>query len=503
MARSFRTLAAASAAFGTTLVIVVACGSGTSSTSSRPSGSSDPTDPTDPSGTPPEQRGPLSTDDGGGDDDDENEGPDGVTTVPYTHFDVNHVLSTGQSNAVANGGLPVITTTQPYSNLMFSSGVMAMHDCTEQGCVFYDKPTGFVPLVEGDSFYYPVETMSSGLANEITKLLLTRYASVDTSHDVLVSLHGRSGHTYACLRKGGCDFKNQGVVLAFDQGMMEVADAMALAKAAGKTYVVRAVTAIHGESDHYSYSTNTQEFPLPSTDGGGITADYKEGLIEWQRDYEAGVKAITGQSIPVPLLISQMDSWTDVPTSKVGQWQYEAHVESKGKVVLVAPGYPVTWASDCRHYDARGERWMGEYFAKAYARIVFEGKRWEPVRPKHVTIAGNVITAKYYVPKPPLVFDTTRVTDPGNYGFEYWDESAAPPAITKVALTGPDTVQITLATAPTGHDRHLRYAYTAQLPDCPGPTAGPRGNLRDSDDAPSEYGDDLFDWGVHFDVPIP
>ena len=35
-----------------------------------------------------------------------------------------------------------------------------------------------------------------------------------------------------------------------------------------------------------------------------------------------------------------------------------------------------------------------------------------------------------------------------------------------------------------------------------GPETGPRGNLRDSDDAASVYGYELFNWAVHFDEPI-
>ncbi|MBS2019960.1 MAG: hypothetical protein JST00_44260 [Deltaproteobacteria bacterium] len=425
--------------------------------------------------------------------------------VPYRHFDVNHVLSTGQSNSVANGGTPVLTTAQPYGNLAFDTGVMPGQSCDGSGCRAYAKPIAFVPLVEGDRFFsYAVETMSSGLANEITKLGQERFLAGKPRHDVLVTLHGRSGNTYFCLRKGGCDFKGEpaGYLPPFTEAMMHVADAKALAQAAGKSYVVRAVTAIHGESDHYSYSTNTAEFPLPSTHGGPVVTNYADGMLEWQHDYEEGVKAITGQAVPVPLLMLQMSNWNDVPQSKVATWQLEAHVRAPGKVVVVAPGYAIGYASDCLHFTNHGERRIGEYFAKAYARIVMEGRPWEPLRPKSVTLAGNVITAQFVVPKPPLVLDTSAVVNPGNYGFEVVDGSATPPAITNVAVTAPDKVTITLASAPTGPVR-LQYAYRATPQTCPGTQQGPRGNLRDSDDTPSLYGYDLANWAVHFDEPVP
>ena len=429
-----------------------------------------------------------------------NRGGDPKQPIPYVKFDVNHVISTGQSNSVAHEARPPITSTQPFKNLMFDVGVMTSGVCEREGCRTYQKPSGFVPLVEGDTFWYPVETMSSGLANEATILAKAKRSELD--HQVLVSLAGRNGLTYWCLRHGGCNFLDPSYLNAFDENIKQVQDGKAIATSLGKSYVVRMATAIHGESDDFAYATNTQEFPLDGTDGTPQSIkSYGDGLLEWQRDYEKAVKAITGQTQPVPLLISQFSGWNDIATSAVTQLQYEAHVRSAGKVVLVTPAYTLDWADDCRHYTAKGERQLGEYFGKAYARIVFDGLPWEPVRPTKVTHAGAVITAKYTVPSPPLVLDTTRVTDPGSYGFEAVDAAGVRLTITSVALAGPDTVTITLA-APVPAGAHLRYAYTGVPHSCPGRFVGPRGNLRDSDTTPSQYGYELFNWGVHFDVAV-
>lgn len=421
----------------------------------------------------------------------------------YQHFDVNHVLSTGQSNSVANSGTPVLTTTQPFANLMFDVGVMTATGCNGNGCTTYTTPSSLVPLVEGDRFFnYSVETASSGIANEITHIARTVYLvgqpAGRTSHDVLVSLHGRSGNSYACLRKGGCSWESAANVKAFTEGMRQVDDGKRLAAARGATYVVRAVTAVHGETDHYY-----QGFPLAGTDGtAGKIQNYSDALVEWQGDYEAEVKARTAQTLPVPLFVSQMSGWTDKPASPIANAQLDAHVRAPGKVVLVTPGYPFPFASDCLHYTSHSNRRLGEYFAKAYLKHVLDGKAWEPVRPTSVTRVGNVLTVRFAVPAPPLTLDTTLVTNPGNYGFRYLD-SAGTPAITSVAVTAPDTVTITLAATPTGTNRRLTYAQNAPSPACPGPTQGPRGNLRDSDATPSLYGYSLYNWAVHFDVAVP
>ncbi len=479
------------------LTIAAACDSG-SSDPQRPSGGSDPSPPA-PGDTGPSSSGGTSSG-GTGSSSSGGSAPDEEQPVPYQHFDVNHVLSTGQSNSVAHEGRPVLTTEQPFANLMFDVGVMTSGDCEREGCRTYQKPGGFSPLHEGDTFWYPVETMSSGLANEAAMLARTKYQKA--SHDLLVSLAGRNGLTYWCLRKGGCDFLDPTYLNAFDENMRQVDDAMAIAKAAGKSYVVRAVTAIHGESDDYAWATNTQEVPLPGTDGTPNAINtYADALVEWQRDYETGVKARTGQTLDVPLLISQFSGWNDIAHSAVTQFQFDAMVRTKGKVTIVTPGYIMDWADDCRHYSNHGERHLGEYFGKAYARIVLEGRKWLPLYPTDVTLAGSVITAKFHVPVPPLVLDTQRVTDPGNYGFEVVDAANAPITITNVELAGADTVKVTLAAAPAAKPK-LRYAFTGVPHTCPGRFVGPRGNLRDSDDTRSQYGYELFNWGVHFEVPV-
>jgi len=439
--------------------------------------------------------------------------PAGPLSPGYVDYDVNHVLVTGQSNAVANGGSPPLAAAQPYGNLMFDTGVMPMTTCDGNGCKAFQAPGAFVPLVEGDRFFnYTVETPASGLANEVSHLALNAYefnvrAGYPVKHDVLVSIHGRSGNTYWCLRKGFCNYNAaRGHMSPFGQGMMEVEAAKALAAAGGKSYVVRAVAAVHGESDHYAYVGNRSEFPLTGTDGTpGKIKDYKDALVEWQQDYEASVKAITGQAQPVPLFISAVSGFTTTRTSQVLQMQLDAHIAAPGKVVYVTPAYPLTVRSDCLHFDQHGYRKLGEYFAKVYARVVFGGETWEPVRPKQVTRAGNVITVKFFVPKPPLVFDTARVTNPGNYGFDVVDNGAI--VASTAAITAPDTVTITMAAAPSGGPLRVRYAQNQPTSACIGPgtqyAGGARGNLRDSDDAPSLYGYELFNWGANFDVGVP
>jgi lysophospholipase L1-like esterase len=398
--------------------------------------------------------------------------PDASLLAPgFVYRDINHVLGTGQSLSVGSQGTPTLSTTQPYDNQMFVTGVIA------GGAGL----TSFVPLVEGAR-----ETLSSAFASSITKLardvLLVGQPVGQTSHDLLVSAHGVGGRPYSALKKNG-------TLTAYANGIAQAQAAHDLAVAAGKTHVVRAVTNVHGESDH-----NAQN------------AAYEADLLEWQRDYETDVRAITGQAEPVPMLHTQFSSWTKLSgglaTSAVAAAQLSAHVFAPGKIILVGAKYHLPYAADGVHLTNDGYRHMGEDYAKVYRRVILEGKVWEPVRPKAVTRVGATVTLTMFVPAPPLVLDTQRVTDPGSYGFEWTDDGPDVPTITSVAVTAADTVTIKLSAPPNANGR-IRYAFTGISGAGGGPTSGPRGNLRDSDASPSRHGYELYNWAVHFDVATP
>ncbi len=394
---------------------------------------------------------------------------EGGLSPTFVFFDVNHVLSTGQSLSVGSQGAPVLSDTQPYSNIKFSRGVLAGGTGL----------TAFAPLTETN-----VETMSSSLANLVTRVareeLLTSQPAGRTSHDILVSAHGVGGTAYIGLKKGTTPYTN---------GLAQATAGHALAMAAGKTHAVRVVTTVHGESDHVSRN--------PS---------YEANLVEWQSDYQTDIRVITGQTSAIPLLQTQMSSHTKLgqTTSLIPVAQLAAHVNHPGLIVLVGPKYHLEYAPDGVHLSNEGYRHMGEDYAKVYRRIILEGRPWEPVRPTSVTRVGAVVTVKFHVPAPPLTFDTTLVTDPGNFGFEYSeDPGGTPPRITAVSLSGVDTVTLTLSSAPTGTGRRLRYAFTGLAGARGGPTTGARGNLRDSDATASRAGYKLYNWCVHFDEPLP
>lgn len=436
--------------------------------------------------------------------------PDAGTLNPVVLFDINQILSTGQSNSVANGATPVLTKSQPYNNKMFNTGVMpaSAGSCDGDGCTGYSNPVGFLPLVEGDSFLnFPVETMSSGLANQASRMAqdVIFNGKPVSAGDILMSLHGRSGNAYACLRKNGCPdwYPGRNFIFSYDEAMRAVADAKRISEAQGLTHAVRGLTLIHGESDHYGYSVL---FPMAGSDGTpGKIKTYEDALVEMQVDYESGVKAITGQTVPVPLYISQMHSWTGDSSRKwspIVRDQYLAQKNNNDKIIVVAPTYQLQFAPDGLHFTSVSERKLGQYFAHAYVQTTLQGKTWQPLKPKQLYRFDNIVYVRFLVPSAPIVLDTTNVSNPGNFGFEFADDSNNTPQIVKVETINGDTVKITLSGIPTGN-KVVRYAWTRNNNGAaPGPFTGVRGNLRDTDTTVSEYGDDLWNWGISFEEKI-
>jgi hypothetical protein len=398
------------------------------------------------------------------------DGGSGAHPLALTYYDYNHVLSTGQSLSVGAQGAPALSLEQPYDNLMFAGGVAAVSNLT-----------AFAPLVEGVD--PAVETMSSALANLVTQMareeVLQYQPAGEQTHDLFLSLHGVGGVAYAGLAKGTQPYAN---------GMAQLSAAHSLMLIETRSHVVRAVTTVHGESDHVAGNT-----------------DYEANLVQWQADYQADAQAATLQTEPVPLLQTQMSSWTHYGQahSIIPAAQLAASENNPETIIMVGPKYALPYAADGVHLTNEGYRQMGEYYAKAYRRTVLEAEPWLPLAPRQISRAGAIITVSFRVPAPPLVLDTTLVSNPGGYGFEYVDQSGNAPVITTVELAGEDSVTITLSSVPTGTGARLRYAFTG-VPNAPaGATTGPRGNLRDSDATASPNGYPLYNWCVHFDREVP
>lgn len=402
------------------------------------------------------------------------------TLYQYNHFNV-----TGQSLSIgyASNALTTVASTL-YNNLMFNAGPR----CSRSGgsAVLSASITSLVPLVEVTEADETLgttndgETICSGMLNRIAQDLLAQ----GVLFVGIGSVCGVIAQPYSVIKKGASNS-------IYLNTLTEITAAMALAAAAGKSYGTRAVSLVHGQADQIAG-----------------TQTYAQLLAQLQSNYNADIKAITGQSTDVPLMLIQMSDWTSAAggNTAVGTIVYAqlaAHEAAPGKIILVGPSYFLPTGAD-PHLTNAGYRQMAEYFGKVGQRIMGQGKAWRPLSPRQIQRSGKQILVKFWVPVEPLVIDTTTITPPtanslGLNGFEYFDNSGAVPAISSVAVVGPNSVLITLASIPTGTGNRIRYAYTATAGHAPGATTGGRGCLRDSDVSTSVYGYSMYNWCVHFD----
>ena len=390
----------------------------------------------------------------------------------------------GQSLAVGAQGAPALTTTQPYLNLAAES--LAAGNPADTRPTFW-KGDGdsyqigaLTPMVE-----MGVETIATPGANFVSAA--SRAGSGGATNDVTSINLGLGATDYAGMKRGTAVYANC-------VASAKVALGAAALYASGPPRVP-AVWCVHGESDADS---NT----------------YQTDIREWQANYEADFRAITGQAEGVPMFHSQHSSWTSSANinsdrAKAPYAILAEHEANPTKSVLVCPKYPfVHDAGDGVHLTNVGYQKLGELYGKAHYQHVVMGVQWEPLRPISITRSGAQIDVVFTGNVGNLVFDTAAVTDPSGAsntkGFEYKDNTKADSArytsISSVALLNANTVRVTLAADPgAAAGKLLSYAYTGTAGNNGGPTTGARGCLRDSDTTVGPTsGATLSNWCVHF-----
>ncbi len=403
----------------------------------------------------------------------------------------NEIIGTGQSLSTGLFANPALSTNPmwPTAALMTNLGVRQVIDRGEFHFLRPGLINTLMPLVEASTSDHDGETIGAGMAFQINELALE---AGQPPWPVVFSAHGVTGASYAMLKRGTMPYRNS---IATVSRVKAILDRM------GVGDVVRAVTVTQGETDSMM---------------GASAAEYEADLVQWRNDYDADLRAITGQREPVMLFTDQMNNYTSAvfreraaATSPIPLAQLRAALDHPGVIALVCPKYWLAYyRKDGAHLTARSEELLGEKYGEAIKRTLVDGVAWKPLYITSAALNGNLITLSYNIPSPPLVFDTQTIRDPGNLGFVYADDSAAPPSISGVELVGAGTqVRIALSappTAPAGH-RHVEYAWVGSIAcgggGCgAGPLTGPRGNLRDSDPLTSLLGGPdpihLYNWAA-------
>lgn len=382
---------------------------------------------------------------------------------------VNGILGYGQSNSVGAGGRPLISTTQPYSNVTFKGGPRANSaDFSE-----------FKPLVEDEISPAPDggsargETFCSGAANYAVSLA-ARLGADPSERVIFASTAGRGSTAIASLKKGTSWYNNH--LIAHIEGLVALEPDSA----------IHLVPWLHGESNARA-----------ETD----YATYRAELAALQADIEDDVQSRTGQTSPVFFGVVQFSSyitdWSDVHLAMLDL------CEKNDRFVFVTPTYHLPFRPEetTQHLTNVGHKWIGAYIGRVYHYLVELGVKPPYLKPVSATRRGDVIRLRFKVPTRPLRIDLVNLAPTEDCGLRVEDENGKVD-IESVSVDGDDVVIVT-ATIPTGATT-VRCAMD-YLGDGLGIYAGASSNIRDSSpDTITISGVEYPLWHVapHFTMPV-
>ncbi|EKT4476527.1 hypothetical protein QEL91_002199 [Pseudomonas putida] len=375
-----------------------------------------------------------------------------------------HIVSSGQS--LSMGATSTAVTTQaPTANrlLTFQDGVrLTDQDSTLTAAMV----APFKPMV-GKLQETPVVQLSAQL---------NRLRGLPSNAGLLTSAHGRNAMAIAQLSKG---------TLFYNNLIAGVTAAKAEATRLGKNYFVPFVDWIQGEQDRAMSQ-----------------AAYTAALVQLQSDYDADIRTAGGQSRPVKLLMDQMSSFTNygMTSSFVPLAQLQVSLDFPDRFVCAGPKYWVPYNSDGTHMTGDSYSRIGCMHARA-AEAIINNRTWKPTHAVSAVRTGNVVRVKFYTPFGNLVVDTGAVTDPGNWGIRYADDSSSA-TVTGVKLLGRDTIEVTLNAVPSGANPFIGIADAGIAGNPSGPTSGARACLRDESPDRDGYGRPVFNWACHQRIAV-
>lgn len=401
----------------------------------------------------------------------------------------------GQSLSIGLFGTPVITTTQPYSNLQLFDSSSNYTITLPNAGTLSEVPAIAVlrqPLVGAD-VQYPVnmggEDPGLGFVDDVTRQAL---AAGYPSFVQTITSTGISGQPYSVVGPGGSEN-------AYAAGLYEIRAHQALTAvsitgvtlgspttitAAGHSLATGNYTTITGivgttEANGYWQATvvDSSHFTIPVasthaySSGGTLTsfgveaqvishgesdwnnASYLTDIETWQSTGQANIQTITGQTQAVPLILSQTNGDTESGGAvgvALSSYQQGAAVGQPG-IYVSGPKYQYVYgASVGPHLTPASYRLAGEKMSEAYWAI-HQGVGWTPLYATGLTTNSSTsYTVAFHVPVPPLHWDTS-LSQPhasgtlsvwaNSYGFEAYDETT----LTVTAATNASPIELTIS----------------------------------------------------------
>ncbi len=385
-------------------------------------------------------------------------GGSGAKILSRRLADIIHIVCYGQSLSTGVGAAPLQTTLALYNAVKFNGGVRPQ----DGGSNTASNHASFQPYVETMAITNngpASETPLGGCIKMLYDLTIQENYNFTTgSMKVLGSAPGEGAQSIAALSATGPGTYMQ----RLSDGMTYGAS---LSQASGKTYEPIAMLWIQGETDQSA---------------GTSVSTYMSTFDSMMANINGYASNATGETISkLPVFTYQFNSWinrvpnTAYPTIPLALLELS---KTRDYVVMACPMYMFDY-SDEAHLTGESSRIFGAYMGVAIKRTVFDGVKFQPLAPVDHLVQGRVLNVRFN-PVGNLVFDTTIVSNPGNYGFSLVDSAGSDLPISSVTCNYQTVTIVASAAVPAG--AKLRYGFiggtTGQLPSR---TSGPRGNLRD------------------------
>lgn len=232
-----------------------------------------------------------------------------------------------------------------------------------------------------------------------------------------------------------------------------------------------AIVYMQGE---YNYVSRTGAGLTTGTDATNDKEQYKAYLLQLKKDMQADIIATYGQTKPPLFFLYQVaGNYINNKEMTINMAQVEFAQENEDVILLNStygmPDY------NGGHLSTNGYRWYGELVAKQMAQVLVKGVAARPVELEELQVESNRVTMCFYVPVPPLVFDTHTKEAVADNGFRLYCNGSEV-AITGMEIRG-NRVTLTAAKSLSG-TVELTYG---------GEGRNGSGNLRDSDGCLSLY----------------
>lgn len=316
---------------------------------------------------------------------------------------------------------------------------------------------------------------------------------------------GLNGAGYLATAKGS---------QVYQETLARIRRAVELSAKEGASLMIAALNYISGETDHILFDPQ----------GGAI--GYEILMLELSANINKDYSAITRQAEVVKIIFCQTNAapfypiWAGNPTISSAPTtaliQAKLARERPDLFVMAGPRYHYAYsAPNDVHFSAEGYRQCGEKRSQIIRRIL-QDRTWKPLAPtKCSQVSETKIKIDFDVPFAPLVLDSSRVANPGSFGFQFIADRSNNAEIQSVTVAD-NSVILAFNKPPLGAKRSIGYAYSnfavnpalvpgeygAVSPENVGPLNGARGCLRDSDPYPSLFGYNHHNYCLQFIAPV-